>query len=248
MSMVEQVGARLIEAWRTGQRQSHEGLMLETEAQAYLVQECVAKALGWFSQGPARAWKLGGGPTGFISAAGIPANAIHPSGWQAPGDYCNGFGIEGELIVRLGHDLDQHTDLAMAYAAVDAWLPGIELCDTRWLNAEQAAPLLHLADQQLNRALILGEPRTLKAPFDWPAQTAEVRVNGVSQIVSTGSHPFAEPLHSLPWLARHAALQGNPLRAGDLVATGSWTGIYWAPPAAEVEVEFAGLGSVTFLT
>ncbi|WP_010485372.1 fumarylacetoacetate hydrolase family protein [Pseudomonas sp. S9] len=248
MNMVEQVAARLIEAWHTGQRQSHGGLVLESEAQAYAVQQCVADALGWFSQEPARAWKLGGSPDSFISAAGVPADAVHSSGWQAPSGYCNGFGIEGELIVRLRCDLDQHTDLEMAYRAIDAWLPGIELCDTRWLSAEHADPLLRLADQQSNRALIIGEPCSLEAPFDWPGQTAEVRINGVSQQVSTGSHPFAEPLNSLPWLARHAALQGNPLRAGDLVATGSWTGICWAPPSARVEVKFAGLGSVTFST
>ncbi|MOA51746.1 hypothetical protein D3C78_1749300 [compost metagenome] len=78
--------------------------------------------------------------------------AIHPSGWQVPPGDAFGFGIEGELIVRLSRDLDQHTDLAMACAAVDVWMPGIELCGTRWLQGDQAAPLLRLADQQLNRA------------------------------------------------------------------------------------------------
>lgn len=248
MSTVEQVASKLIQGWRTGQRQSHEGLMLESEAQAYAVQDRVAEALGWFTQAPARAWKLGGAPSSFISAAGVPAGAVHLSGWKAPGDYCHGFGIEGELIVRLSCDLDEHTDLAKAYSAIDAWLPGIELCDTRWLEAENAAPMLRLADQQSNRALILGEPCVYAQLPDWSTQTAELRIDGVSQLINTGSHPFAEPLNSIPWLARHAVEQGNPLRAGDLIATGSWTGIYWAPAGAEVEIEFAGMGIVTFST
>ncbi|MFI8480101.1 fumarylacetoacetate hydrolase family protein [Pseudomonas sp. NPDC078700] len=248
MSHVEQVADALIRAWRTGQRQAHEGLTLDNQAQAYEVQERVSQALGWFTQAPARAWKLGGAPSSFISTAGVPAAAIHASGWQAPADYCHGFGVEGELIVRLGRDLDSETDLAAAYAAIDAWLPGIELCDTRWLEAEKAPALVRLADQQSNRALILGEPLTLTELPDWSQLTAQVRVNGDSQILNTGGHPFAEPLHGLPWLAQHLAALGNPLRAGDLIATGSWTGIYWAPLGSQVEVEFAGLGSVTFMT
>ncbi|MDP2242374.1 fumarylacetoacetate hydrolase family protein [Pseudomonas sp.] len=248
MRVVEQVAECLIRSWRTGERQSHQGLVLSNEAQAYAVQHHVAQALGWFADGPARAWKLGGAPSTFISAAGVPSAAIHLSGWQASPDCCYAFGIECELLVRLGCDLDEHTDLATAYSAVDAWLPGIELCDSRWLHAEQASALLCLADQQLNRALIMGPPSVLECQPDWSKQTAEVRVNGVQQVRKTGSHPFTQPLNSLPWLARHAKAQGNPLRAGDIVATGSWTGIYWAPAGARVDVEFANFGQVTLHT
>jgi len=75
-----------------------------------------------------------------------------------------------------------------------------------------------------------------------------LRVAGEPEFVGVGSHPFGEPLSSLPWLARHAAALGSPLRAGDLVATGSWTGIYWAPAGVQVEVEFAGAGRVALST
>ncbi|WP_341864569.1 fumarylacetoacetate hydrolase family protein [Pseudomonas coleopterorum] len=57
-----------------------------------------------------------------------------------------------------------------------------------------------------------------------------------------GSQPFVKPLNSLSWVARHAAAVDNPLRAGDLIATGSWTGIRWVAMGARVEVEFAQLG------
>ncbi|SFI59689.1 Fumarylacetoacetate (FAA) hydrolase family protein [Pseudomonas guineae] len=248
MSMVEQVVECLIRSWRSGERQSHQGLVLANEAQAYAVQQHVAQALGWFADGPAQAWKLGGAPNTFISASGVPSKAIHMSGWQVPPGYCHAFGIESELLVRLGCDLDEHTDMAAAYKAVEEWLPAIELCDTRWVHAEQASALLRLADQQLNRALITGQPFTFEHKPDWSKQTAEVRVNGVMQIHNIGTHPFAQPLNSLPWLAKHAVAQGNPLRAGDIVATGSWTGIYWAPAGARVEVEFTGLGRVTLNT
>lgn len=248
MSAVERVAKRLIDAWREGQRQSVDGLQLDTQAQAYDVQQRVAEGMGWFERVPARAWKLGGAPASFISAAGVPAGAVQASGWKVPPGHCHGLGIEGELFVRLSRDLDEHTDLAAAYAAIDAWMPGIELCDTRWVDGAQADALLRLADQQLNRGLIVGTPIALPSIPDWSAQAATLRVDGEQVVRGLGSHPFREPLNSLPWLARHAVALGNPLRAGDLIATGSWTGLYWAPPDASIEVDFPGIGTVTLAT
>ncbi|WP_296249498.1 2-keto-4-pentenoate hydratase [Pseudomonas sp. UBA4194] len=248
MNAVEQVAARLLRARRDGQRQSTEGLRLDSEAQAYEVQARVAAAMGWFARAPARAWKLGGAPGGLVSAAGVPADAVHTSGWQIPPGHCHCVGIEGEVFARLSRDLDEHTDLASAYAAIDTWMCGIELCDTRWVDGDRADPLLRLADQQLNRGLIVGEAVSLASRPHWFAQTVQLTVDGESVASGIGSHPFTDPLSSLPWLARHAAASGNPLRAGDLIATGSWTGIHWVPVGARVEVVFAGLGAVQVLT
>jgi 2-keto-4-pentenoate hydratase len=40
---------------------------------------------------------------------------------------------------------------------------------------------------------------------------------------------------------------GNPLRAGDLIATGSWTGIRWVALSARVEMEVAEHGRAGLL-
>ena len=248
MSAPAQAAASLIRGWREGRQQPLPGISLASEAEAYAVQREVAETLGWFSAAPPGAWKLGGAPGGLISAAAVPASAVHGSGWQVPPGADFGFGIEGDLVVRLSRDLGRDTDPAMARAAIDAWLPGIELCGTRWQKGEQAAPLLRLADQQLNRALVLGAPQSFAQLPRWPAQQVTLRVAGEPVFTGAGSHPFGDPLSSLPWLARHAAALGTPLRAGDLVATGSWSGIYWAPAGVEVVVEFAGLGRVQLFT
>lgn len=162
-----------------------------------------------------------------------------------PAGYCHRLGIERELVVRLSCDLDENADLQAAHGAIDAWIPGIELCDARFDRGVHAHPLLRLADQQLNRALVLGEPD--RAAPDWLHQRVDVRVNGTLQLPDRASHPFSDPLTSLPWLARHAAAQGKPLNAGDLIATRSWTGIYWAPEGSDIEMSFAGVGSVRML-
>lgn len=137
---------------------------------------------------------------GLISAARVPTDAVHPSGWQVPPGYCSGYGIEAEIFVRLSRDLNEHTDLDLAYDAVEAWMPGIELCDTRWLEGEKADPLLRLADQQLSRALIAGKPQLFRKSLNWNEQKVSLLVNGVSHIFGKVGHPFIDPLSSLPGL------------------------------------------------
>lgn len=247
-AQITAVAERLIAGWRSGTRQSREGLALPDVEAAYAVQRQVADAMGWFAKSRPTAWKIGGAPAGLISTAPVPAEAIHASGWQVPAGYVSGFGIEGELAIRLGRDLSDTPDIAEMLAAIDAWLPCIELCDTRLEDGASADPLLRLADQQLNRALILGEPIRLDTPTAWSLQSATLRIDGQIILTDSGSHPFINPLSSLPWLAQHAAAQGTQLRAGDLIATGSWTGIHWAAAHQKVLVEFPGFGSVQLLT
>lgn len=246
MSSAAEVAQKLIQAWRGGICQPFSELRLESEADAYLVQQMVASELGWFEGETANAWKLGGNPGNLVSTARVPPHAIHSSGWRVPQSYCDRYGIEGELIIQLGHDLDEQTDLSAAHRAVESWYVGIELCDTRFNLGENADALLRLADQQLNRALVIGD--SVKPTAAWGRQSVELRINGVSSRRDVGGHPFTDPLSSVPWLARHAAVQGRPLKAGDLIATGSWTGLVWAPPASEIHVEFVGLGGVLLST
>lgn len=247
-ALIEAVAGRLITAWRTGKRQPLAGLNLPDSAAAYAVQRQVSAALGWFDGVRPSAWKLGGAPGGMISAAAVPAAAIHPSGWQVPPGYATALGIEGELVIRLGRDLTDTPDHGEILASIDAWLPAIELCDTRLENGSSADPLLRLADQQLNRALILGDPIQLPELPDWLHQTVTLQVDGHERCKATGSHPLVNPLSSTPWLARHATAQGTALRAGDLIATGSWTGIYWATAGQTITFSLNGIGAVKLNT
>lgn len=246
MSSAVNVAKKLIQAWREGVWQSSSDLRLDSEADAYLVQAMVASELEWFVGSGPNFWKLGGTPGNLVSTAQVPPDAIHPSGWKVTPGYCERYGIESELIIRLGRDLNSRADLSQAHDAVDAWYVGIELCDTRFVNGECVDPLLRLADRQLNRALIIGDE--VRPSGNWGSQSVELRIDGSIVKQEKGGHPFLDPLLSVPWLARHAAARGHSLKAGDLVATGSWTGLVWAPPGSVVHVEFVGLGAASLST
>jgi 2-keto-4-pentenoate hydratase len=55
---------------------------------------------------------------------------------------------------------------------------------------------------------------------------------------------MGHPLAALAWLANERARLGAPLRAGDIVATGSLMGFVSAEAGDRAEAEFPGVGTV----
>jgi 2-keto-4-pentenoate hydratase len=229
---------QLARSWLTGEL-IHCEIVISSAAQAYAVQAEVAQRLGWFKGDRPRVWKLGGSPGTGACAAAVPTDAVHESGWQAP---VKVLGLEAELAVRLGRDLPAGSTLAQAAAAVEAWLPCIEVCATRFAGGV-SDPLLQLADQQLNHALVLGPPVMLAEAVDWTTLGVSFEVDGQVLLHQCGGHPWGDPLSALPWLASHAARQADGLRAGDTIAMGSWTGLHPIQPGANVRVAFEGFGT-----
>ena len=77
--------------------------------------------------------------------------------------------------------------------------------------------------------------------IDFRAQRAELWVDGRRVKAVTGAHPYGNPARLLPWARTHAASRGG-LEAGDLVTTGSWTGMDFVRRGAEVRAVFPGVG------
>ena len=157
-------------------------------------------------------------------------------------------GVELELALRVGRDLDA-TDAQLGpeslAAAFDAVLAAVEVVETRLADWLTAAPLTLLADLQSHGALVMGEPMampptrpdllTLQASLEFDGQTvAETRGGKLAQKV----------WRLLRWLIGHCALRGTPLRAGQLVTTGSCTGMLFPPEGTLVQARLTGLGSV----
>jgi 2-keto-4-pentenoate hydratase len=213
-------------------------------ADALAVQGQQAAHFGWFPDGHPPAWKLGGSPSSGASTAPVPADAVFEAPWQCPPGFAVAFGIEAEIAVRLARDLPAGASAADAWQAIDCFFPCIEFCDTRVDSPEALSAALQLADQQSNRAIILGPALRLSAAPDWARVSVHVEVGGHKVHSSSGGHPFIDPLSSLPWLARHAAEQYDGLRAGDIIATGTWSGIHWAAPGELTRVSFSGFGEL----
>jgi 2-keto-4-pentenoate hydratase/2-oxohepta-3-ene-1,7-dioic acid hydratase in catechol pathway len=214
---------------------------------AYLAQTCVGNELGWWDDAPALHWKT--------SAASQTATQMHsplpPRGvLRSPADMrarpvMRMRLIEAEVAFRLGESITNERAAAIDHDNVmsvfDGMAVAIKVCDSRWQQGLDAAPLLRIADLQSHGGLVLGEwlPYVVR---DWAAQVSRVKIGDQPELVKQGSHSCVDPTFLLPGWLRHVTREGFTLPAGSVVSTGTWCG---APPAQRgdlVEVVFDGIG------
>jgi 2-keto-4-pentenoate hydratase len=217
-------------------------------AQAYAVQNLVAAAL-WADRGGVTGWKTGApNPEVEPIAAPIGAPLIHASGAILPAGDFHLRGIEGELAYRLGRDLPPVAagyDRVAVEAAIASIHPAIEIVDARLAAGNTADALSKLADFQINGALIVGEGLVDWRRIEPLRQRAVLRIDGELRADTVGGNPAGDPLRLLTWLANHCAARSKGLRAGDIVTTGSHTGMLFVEAGAAITVEFPGLGMVS---
>jgi 2-keto-4-pentenoate hydratase len=215
-------------------------------AAAYAAQAAVAQALGWFDRAPPRHWKSGGpSRTAVQTHAALPPAGIWSSPARAAGWPLRLRGIEAEIALRLGRDVDAALaatlDVAAATALVDAVCVSIEIVESRWVEGVDAPPLAKLADLQSHGALVLGAWVPFR-PRDWSQQRCRVTLGRAAPLDFTGTHSMGDPAWVLPAWLRHATTGGAIVAAGTVVTTGTWCGLLTAAAGDRVQVAFPGIG------
>ncbi len=95
---------------------------------------------------------------------------------------------------------------------------------------------------QNNGGFTYGPPNPVAA-VDFLGAKASLLIAGGEGKKAVGGNPAGQhPRRLLAWLASHAASRGRPLKKGDIVTTGSHTGITIAPLGSRVAASFDGLG------
>ena len=161
-------------------------------------------------------------------------------------EYVN-LAIELEVGVTLGKDLPAsgapYTRETVA-AAVAEVAPAFEIVDIRTpsdLTTEERT-LMSVAVNILNSGIVLGDPVT-----DWQSRDlvnckGVMTINGEPVGEGYGRDVMGHPFEPLVWLANELSARNHPLKAGDVVITGSLV-----PPtplefASEARVSIEGLG------
>jgi 2-keto-4-pentenoate hydratase len=156
--------------------------------------------------------------------------------------------IEGEFAFRLAKDLpakEAGYDEVDVREAICAVAGAIEVVGSR-LKGGLAGKgrLLVTADGGANIALAVGPWREDWQALDLAGHKVSVSVNGEEKGSGTGAAALGHPILVMVWLANQQARMGRGLKAGDIVSTGTCTGIAAVRPGDSAVADFGQLGRV----
>ena len=156
--------------------------------------------------------------------------------------------VEGEIAFRLGRDLPPRNadyDGLEVAQAIDAVTGAIEVVGTRLAGGLAGkGRFLVTADGGANVALITGAWTADWRGLDLKMQRVSIRINGEQRGRGEGARALGDPMNVMVWLANQQSKLGRGLKAGDIVSTGTCTGLDSVKPGDHVVADFGGLGCV----
>lgn len=222
--------------WSRRNHQRHPGLPLDLRPddlhQAYEIQAAVARLravplagfkIGLTNQSAQRAM---GTSAPIVGRLGAPDIRRTSSRIELPANHLRI--VEAEVVFEMGADLPPdrgpYSEQRVA-ASVRRAFAGLELCDAR-LEDRDDTPLTHVVADNSNADLIIvGDPLE-----KWDAATlanlaVKLEVRGKPPVHGATGNVLGQPLRSVTWLANWLARHGEGLTSGQLVASGSCTGM-----------------------
>lgn len=181
-------------------------------------------------------------------AAPIYTRDIHASGAQIAASELFVIGLEGEIAFRFNRDFPasaQPYNRNDIIAGVSEMLPLIEVVDTRMINGMQQDASLKMADNQSNAGIVIGDPVTSGwQGVDATRQAVSLTVNGEVAYGPNSNSPVEDLFELMAGTINACAARGRPLRAGNIITTGSCTGLIFFEPGAKAVLEMPGVGRV----
>jgi len=215
----------------------------QTEAGAFAVQTEVLKRLG----GRIGGWKCAAPPGKPTSAAMLDAAGIRPAPLHWPVPAGGQIGIETEIAFRLGRGFPKRATpytLAEIQDGIAAALPVVEMVSSRYVDTTKVTLAEAMADSISHAGLVLGAEVPGWRDMDLASLTVKQTCGGTVQVEKVGGNPSGDPFTPLVWLANYLPSVGLALEAGQVVTTGSCTGLLYVDGHQRVTGGFAGFGEV----
>lgn len=227
------LAARLEEARRTGRKipPLTDDVRPRDEREAASVRDTVMRLRKSRHAG----WKVALSPAGEMTASPILSDGLLTSPAHVSSPQTASLGIETELAFRMkrafpvaGETISGQSTLD----AIDAVMPALELLDSRYEAGFGSPRLDLLADHLGNFGVILGSVLRDWRERDLAAVAMSLALAGPSPETVSGAHRLGDPIAPLVALAKHLARNGDSIAPGDVVITGSWTGVRQVPVAS----------------
>lgn len=174
----------------------------------------------------------------------VLASRMHRSSAAIATSRYNHLGIEFEIGVRLGRDLQgvKPVTVDVIGAAVDGVCAAVELIDDNHADYNRFDVLACVAENAWNAGIVLGAFATSWS--DLAAAEGIAYRDGAEFDRGFGRDVLGHPFASVAWLAGHLAATGGGLRKGDVVLTGSIVPTRFPKPGEAYRFAVAGVGAV----
>jgi len=189
-------------------------------------------------------WKVGGVVEGAITYGVLLESRVQRSPARIASADMPLLGMEAEVAFRFLHDLPPRAaeySQADVEAAVVAF-PAIEVVATRYTSYQGTPFIERLADCMSNGAFVVGPDQPSWRTQD--LEQLEATLTFDEQIVTQrrGGHAAGHPLRPAVTLV-NALRTSSGVRAGQMMTTGTYTGLNYAQPGQRVRASFDAFGA-----
>lgn len=152
---------------------------------------------------------------------------------------------EGEIAFILKHDLmGPGVTREMVLEATQAVLPCFEIVDSRIQNWEIAIQDT-IADNASCGVFVLGSSAVDPTSLDLALARLDMSRNGQAHSSGLGSAVQGHPCEAVAWLANTLGTFGMPLRAGEIILSGSLVPLVPVQAGDHFELTIEGIGSAS---
>ena len=156
--------------------------------------------------------------------------------------------VEGEFAFRFSGSLPPRNKaytMEEVLEVVESVLPAIEVVGCRFVGGFDGLGALRLvADATAHTAFVSGSPSPEWRSMDLNSHRVAMFRNGEMISEGTGANVLDGPLSVLLWTANHLSRLGDSIEAGEVVTTGTCTGITPVRPGDAAVADFGSLGKV----
>ncbi|OAN68253.1 hypothetical protein A8B82_05010 [Sulfitobacter sp. EhC04] len=222
--------------------------------QAYAIQDALAASLAKpEARGPVAGWKIAANSQQLMTRFKLsePATGRIFASQRIDGDASlkvadyTEFAFEPEIAAVMKTTLNPQNapfTRAQVIAAIDRFVPGIELLDMRHTDMPNTHIPDAIAQNISNVGAVVGGPGVRPEDLNADDLQTTVRIDGEVVHDVTGAAP-QNPLDAVIWLAGHLASRGLPLEAGQVVFCGTHSPIWYHKGAGRIEVVMSHIGT-----
>jgi 2-keto-4-pentenoate hydratase len=200
-------------------------------------------------------WKIGATSPVTMERFGVSepiygpffARDVHASPASPSISVARPLAIECEFAYRLGADLPARPtpySRAEIIEAIDALIPAFEIVSPRFAKIPFDHAPSAAADCMLNYAMILGTPISDWRDIDSAKHSVHLRIDGLDTGEGTGSECLGDPRNVLDWVIEKLRASGAGLKKGEILSTGTCTGIVPLQKGQTAVADFGPLGKV----